>query len=164
MKHTDALPKIKPYVRNGEVMPGCDVPEGIRRIALGIEYNGGPFRGFAKQSHDPETVQGHLEKALSAIACEEITLVCAGRTDSGVHATNQVVHFDTSSDRPMKAWLRGTRAHMPKEIAVLWWKMAGVVMDYARSRTLKQRSTRGHSRQMSFTGPVITPGMPPAKM
>lgn len=114
------LRPIKPYARNGEVMPGCVVPDGIRRIALGVEYNGGPFRGFAKQSHDPETVQGHLEKALSRIACEDITLVCAGRTDSGVHATHQIVHFDTLSDRPMKAWVRGTRAHMPKEISVLW--------------------------------------------
>jgi hypothetical protein len=66
------------------------------RIVLGIEYNGSLFSGYQLQSHGTRTVQGELEKALSKVANETIRLTCAGRTDTGVHATGQVVHFDTT--------------------------------------------------------------------
>ena len=62
------------------------------RIALGIEYAGHFFHGFQAQTHDTKTIQHGLERALSSIANEPIKLVCAGRTDAGVHATNQIIH------------------------------------------------------------------------
>jgi tRNA pseudouridine38-40 synthase len=114
--------KIKPYERGGEILAETPWPEGMHRIAMGIEYKGSEFHGFQLQATGVKTVQQVLEKALSIIADEEIHLICAGRTDSGVHATNQVIHFDTLAVRPEKAWLRGTVAHLPHGVRVRWVK------------------------------------------
>ncbi|WP_111641978.1 tRNA pseudouridine(38-40) synthase TruA [Marinimicrobium alkaliphilum] len=108
------------YRRNGEIFPDTPWPEGMRRVALAVEYNGGAFHGFQTQRSGVVTVQQSLEQALSAVAAEPITLVCAGRTDAAVHATGQIVHFDTLAQRPMKAWIQGTRAHLPHGISVRW--------------------------------------------
>lgn len=89
------------------------------RIALGIEYDGGAFNGFQYQSHAP-SVQGALQDALSQVAAAPVKLNAAGRTDSGVHATYQVVAFDAPVDRPLDAWIRGTNALTPDSVAVLW--------------------------------------------
>lgn len=91
------------------------------RIALGIEYNGHGFYGWQTQ-HGLVTVQSSLEKALSHIANEPIHLFCAGRTDANVHATGQVVHFDTHAKRHIDAWIWGTNAHLPASIVVKWAK------------------------------------------
>jgi tRNA pseudouridine38-40 synthase len=89
------------------------------RVALGIEYDGHDFYGW--QSQDGlYTLQACLEKALSAVAIEPIRIFCAGRTDAGVHATGQVVHFDTNAQRPERAWTFGTREHMPASVTVRW--------------------------------------------
>jgi len=112
--------KNKTYSRNCEVLPGMAVPEGMTRWALGVEYNGTPFRGFQVQSHDPITVQGHLHTAISNVADEQIALVCAGRTDAGVHATGQVIHFDTLAQRPSRAWTLGANTQLPDAIAITW--------------------------------------------
>jgi tRNA pseudouridine38-40 synthase len=90
------------------------------RIVLGIEYNGSLFSGYQLQSHGTRTVQGELEKALSKVANETIRLTCAGRTDTGVHATGQVVHFDTTVQRELKAWMLGGNMYLPNDIAVHW--------------------------------------------
>ncbi len=111
---------IKPYSRNGEVLPGCPLPKGMQRVALGVEYTGLGFRGFQAQKHDPQTVQGFLHKALTNIANEPIELVCAGRTDAGVHATGQVVHFDTLAQRPGRAWTMGANTQLPDGVAITW--------------------------------------------
>ena len=116
------IPTSKPYTRNGEVVADTVWPEGMHRIALGIEYKGSEFHGFQVQPNGVKTVQQALEYALSKVADEEVTLVCAGRTDAGVHATNQVVHFDTLAVRPEKAWLRGTRPYLPDAVGVRWAK------------------------------------------
>ncbi|MBS1189452.1 MAG: tRNA pseudouridine synthase [Rhodocyclaceae bacterium] len=89
------------------------------RFALGIEYCGTAFRGWQSQAGGG-TVQDVLEAALSAIASEPITTLCAGRTDARVHASHQVVHFDTRVDRPLTAWVRGVNAHLPDGVAVRW--------------------------------------------
>lgn len=91
-----------------------------QRLALGIEYQGAHFHGWQKQSHDPLTVQAALEAALTRVAQTQIDVVCAGRTDSGVHATYQVVHFDTSVQRPLKAWMLGGNRYLPDAIAIKW--------------------------------------------
>lgn len=92
------------------------------RIALGVEYDGSEFRGWQRQTHDPLTVQETLEKALSKVADHEVSVVCAGRTDSGVHASQQVVHFDSDSIRDEKAWTFGTNTNLPYTVAVTWAK------------------------------------------
>ena len=89
------------------------------RIALGIEYDGSRFLGWQTQPGGG-AVQDALEAALSGIANEAIAVTCAGRTDRGVHARAQVVHFDTSAQRPDSAWLRGVNALLPEAVAVLW--------------------------------------------
>ena len=90
------------------------------RIALGIEYDGSRFSGWQMQQHATRTVQQELERALSVVADEHIKVVCAGRTDTGVHATQQVVHFDTRAVRPDKAWILGVNAHLPHDVSCLW--------------------------------------------
>lgn len=89
------------------------------RIALGIEYDGGAFNGFQYQSHAP-SVQGALQDALSQVAAAPVTLTAAGRTDTGVHATGQVVAFDPPTERPLDAWIRGTNTLSPDGVAVIW--------------------------------------------
>jgi tRNA pseudouridine38-40 synthase len=90
------------------------------RIALGIEYDGSAFRGWQRQQTGVRSVQACLEAALSRVADETIEVVCAGRTDAGVHATAQVVHFDTVAVRPERAWLLGTNTELPGDVRVLW--------------------------------------------
>jgi tRNA pseudouridine38-40 synthase len=92
----------------------------MKRVALGLEYNGSELKGFQRQRSASNTVQAYLEEAISAIAQETLTLVCAGRTDAGVHATGQVVHFDTLADRPEKAWVLGVNTKLPDCIRVHW--------------------------------------------
>ena len=69
----------------------------MMRLAAGIEYDGTAYHGWQAQRHDPHTVQSVVEKALAVIAAEPVSVVCAGRTDAGVHASGQVVHFDTEA-------------------------------------------------------------------
>lgn len=94
------------------------LPPGVRRYALVVEYCGAEYQGFQRQASARRTVQGELERALSRIAAQPITLVCAGRTDAGVHATHQVVHFDCSAVRDQRAWLEGTNTQLPDSIRV----------------------------------------------
>ena len=89
------------------------------RIALGVEYDGSQYFGWQSQAGG-HTVQDALQAALSGIANELITIVAAGRTDTGVHAQEQVVHFNTNVARPLTAWVRGVNALLPNSIAVLW--------------------------------------------
>jgi tRNA pseudouridine38-40 synthase len=89
------------------------------RIALGIEYDGSRFLGWQTQPGGG-TVQDALEMALSGIADAPVNVTCAGRTDRGVHARAQVVHFDTAAERPDSAWVRGVNAMLPDSMAVLW--------------------------------------------
>lgn len=100
------------------------------RIALGIEYDGTDFLGWQRLSHGA-SVQANLERALSFVGAEPITVTCAGRTDAGVHGRCQVVHFDTEVRRDMRAWVLGTCSNLPTSVAVLW---AQVVSDDFHAR------------------------------
>ena len=109
------------------------------RIALGLEYDGSPFQGWQTQPAG-NTVQDALEAALAQIAGEPVAVTCAGRTDRGVHASGQVVHFDSAAVRPDSAWVRGVNGFLPESIAVLWARR--VPEDFharyaARSRTYR---------------------------
>jgi tRNA pseudouridine38-40 synthase len=89
------------------------------RIALGLEYDGSGFLGWQTQPGGG-AVQDALEPALAAIAGAPVGVTAAGRTDRGVHARLQVVHFDTDAERPASAWVRGVNALLPDSVAVLW--------------------------------------------
>lgn len=89
------------------------------RIALGLSYNGQAYQGWQSQSSGL-TVQDKLEAALTKFTDQRVSTLCAGRTDAGVHALMQVVHFDTDRERDTHAWTRGTNANLPRDIAVQW--------------------------------------------
>ena len=96
---------------------------GVFRIALGVEYKGSRYRGWQRQLPGVPSVQEELEKALSRVAAQPVNLMCAGRTDAGVHASGQVVHFDTPIERPLIAWVMGANANLPGDISVTWAKV-----------------------------------------
>jgi len=89
------------------------------RFALGIEYDGTDFLGWQRLSHG-RSVQGAVEAALSAVAAHPVEVTCAGRTDAGVHARCQVVHFDSDAMRSERAWTLGANSNLPRDVAVLW--------------------------------------------
>ena len=89
------------------------------KIALGIEYAGYNYYGWQKQSISP-TIQETVESALSDIANEIVNVYCAGRTDTGVHAIQQVIHFETLSVREPHSWILGANSKLPKDISVIW--------------------------------------------
>jgi tRNA pseudouridine38-40 synthase len=109
------------------------------RIAIGLAYEGSAFEGWQTQP-SKRGIQDYVEQALSQVADQPIKVVGAGRTDSGVHATGQVAHFDTAADRPLTAWVRGVNSQLPPTIAVHWAKP--VAADFharfsARARTYR---------------------------
>lgn len=91
------------------------------KIALGIEYCGISYCGWQRQNI-PNSLQEHVENALSKIANQEIKVFCAGRTDTGVHALHQIIHFETEVVRKMYAWVAGSNVHLPNDIGILWAK------------------------------------------
>jgi tRNA pseudouridine38-40 synthase len=109
------------------------------RIALGIEYDGSRFLGWQTQPGGG-TLQDALEAALSGIAAQTVSVTCAGRTDRGVHALGQVVHFDTGAERPESAWVRGVNALLPESMAVLWSR--GVPEDFHARYSARTRVYR----------------------
>jgi tRNA pseudouridine38-40 synthase len=89
------------------------------RLALGIEYDGTGFSGWQRLSHG-RSVQAEVEAALSFVAAHPVQVTCAGRTDAGVHARCQVVHFDSDALRDARAWTLGANSRLPRDAAVLW--------------------------------------------
>jgi tRNA pseudouridine38-40 synthase len=93
----------------------------MTRIALRIEYDGTDFFGWQRQP-GVRTVQGCVERAVSQVADAPITVVCAGRTDRGVHALGQIIHFDTVAAREPRNWILGVNANLPADISIRWCK------------------------------------------
>ena len=89
------------------------------RVAVGIEYLGTNYVGWQLQAGQ-RSVQGAVEAALSAVANGPVRTICAGRTDAGVHALGQVVHFDTPAERAARAWVLGANTRLPPDIALTW--------------------------------------------
>lgn len=109
------------------------------RIAASIEYDGRPYRGWQIQE-GVKTVQAEVEKALSKVAAHPVRVTCAGRTDTGVHAVSQVIHFDSTALRSDYSWVRGANAHLPESICLSWAKP---VSDRFHARFMaRQRSYR----------------------
>jgi len=90
------------------------------RIALGIEYNGSGFHGWQMQQQGIRSVQHEVEQAIAKVADHAVRVHCAGRTDTGVHALEQVIHFDTQARRPLRAWTQGVNVHLPYDVSALW--------------------------------------------
>jgi tRNA pseudouridine38-40 synthase len=90
------------------------------RIALGIEYNGADFHGWQLQQPGIRSVQQVVEEAIAKVADHAVRVHCAGRTDTGVHALEQIVHFDTQAKRPLRAWTQGVNVNLPDDVSVLW--------------------------------------------
>jgi tRNA pseudouridine38-40 synthase len=107
------------------------------RIALGIEYDGSAFNGWQTQP-DRRGVQDALQRALLAFATLPVDTVCAGRTDAGVHALGQCVHFDAPVPRPIDSWVRGVNRYLPAEVAVRWARAVPEAF-HARFSALERR-------------------------
>jgi len=113
-------------------MPDERNSSGIFRYAIGVEYRGTHYCGWQRQEHRnaslppahpvQASIQTCVETALGAVADEPVITICAGRTDSGVHAREQVIHFETRAVRPLKAWILGANAHLPDDISITWAK------------------------------------------
>jgi tRNA pseudouridine38-40 synthase len=121
------------------------------RIALGIEYDGAAYYGWQRQK-EVISVQQELEQSLSKIANHTVRVHCAGRTDSGVHSTGQVVHFETKAIRKDVAWTLGVNAHLPKDIAVRWVKQVDSSFHARFSATAR------HYRYIIYNG-AFRPGI-----
>ena len=102
------------------MMPeGQALPAGVSRFAAIVQYQGADFCGFQRQKHSP-SVQQELEQALSYVADCPVKLHCAGRTDTAVHASHQVIHFDTSAQRSGYSWVQGANSQLPDSISLIW--------------------------------------------
>ena len=91
----------------------------MQRWAAGVEYRGTAYSGWQAQPHAP-SVQQAVEKALSTIANHALSVVCAGRTDAGVHALGQVIHFESEAPRTAYAWLLGSNTQLPRDVSLTW--------------------------------------------
>ena len=131
----------------------------MTRIALGVQYVGTAWNGYQKQP-SRDTVQDQLEIALEKFACTRLATSPAGRTDAGVHAIEQVVHFDTDLDRAPQSWVRGTNAFLPKSNVVRWALVGAPDVEgqdvharfSARSRTYVYLLWRGRVRPALWAG------------
>lgn len=121
------------------------------RIALGLEYDGSAYRGWQTQAH-ADTVQPQLERALSFVADHPVEVTSAGRTDAGVHAAMQVVHFDTAADRDEKGWVLGANTNLPDDISALW---ARVVPDDFHARYSAQARSYRYVIQNRRSRPAL---------
>lgn len=112
---------------------------GCRRLAIGIEYDGTAYNGWQIQPHAP-SIQQSLNTAISVVAAEAVECVGAGRTDTGVHATGQVAHFDTTAVRSIRSWLLGVNSNLPSDINVNW--VSEVDSDFHARFSARSRSYR----------------------
>ena len=126
-----------------------------QRLAIGLSYRGSAYHGWQSQA-DGLTLQDKLESALSKFADQPVRTVCAGRTDTGVHALNQVVHIDAPVDRKIFSWVRGTNRFLPADMAVQWC-MAPEPEFHARYSALGRRYT--YILRESVARPALEAGM-----
>ena len=145
----------QPFVKDtNRVFP---IASGEHRIALCVEYDGRHFNGYQIQrGRTDRTVQGQLEIALSSIADHPVTTHCTGRTDTGVHATRQIIHFDTAAKRPIKAWVEGVNTRLPPDVAVRW---AQTVDERFHARHSALSRTYRYLISASPTRPTHTAGL-----
>lgn len=122
----------------------------MARIALGVEYVGTNYSGWQsqiQQAHVP-SVQAEVERAITLIANHPVKIVCAGRTDAGVHASGQVVHCDVNVERDPRAWINGCNRYLPADIRILW--MQTVSDDFSARRSALER----HYKYVIYNSPI----------
>ncbi len=144
------------YQPNCLIPPDRSLPEGVGRFAAAVEYHGGLYCGWQRQPHSPD-VQTPVEAALSQVANETVQVACAGRTDTGVHATNQIIHFDSRALREPRNWRLGANANLPDGIRLHW--VCRVGDDFharfsARTRTYRYVIANEPARPALFSGLV----------
>ena len=142
-------------MQSGEAPVVVDSETGCR-VVLGVEYDGSRFFGFQRQRQKP-TVQEVLEGAIARVADRPVTVHCAGRTDSGVHAVCQVVHFDSEVQRSERTWVLGGNSHLPDGASVLWARPAAPGFHArfsARGRTYRYRILNRWTRPGLLAGRV----------
>jgi tRNA pseudouridine38-40 synthase len=122
-------------------------PSGLVRIAMGVEYDGSGFHGWQVQD-GVRTAQAELERAVGQVADHPVGVHCAGRTDAGVHASEQVVHFETHARRTERSWVLGTNVNLPADIAVLWARPVSAAFHARFSATAR------HYRYLILTRPT----------
>lgn len=135
-------------------MVGFSMGIDLKRIVLGVQYDGQPWLGWQSQPHG-QTVQDALQKALQLIATAPVKVFCAGRTDSGVHALEQIVHFDTNVQRDPNSWVRGVNANLPASIAVRWSKEIDVISTQEFHARFSARARSYH--YVLYNNPVRSP-------
>mgnify|MGYP000899876046 CR=1 FL=1 len=113
-------------------MPDAGSTPSLQRLALGLSYRGSAYRGWQSQP-DGRTVQDRVEAALAAFAGVPVRTACAGRTDAGVHALNQVLHLDAPVHRENFSWVRGVNRHLERDIALQWCRPVSADFDARRS-------------------------------
>lgn len=107
------------YLPNCKVPEGENLPSGTLRYGAVVEYEGSQFCGWQRQAHCTG-VQQVVEKALSSVAAQPVSVACAGRTDTGVHAWHQVIHFDSTTERAPRNWMLGANANLPAGVRLHW--------------------------------------------
>lgn len=122
----------------------------MARYALGVEYDGSDFLGWQRHGNGP-TVQAAVESALSQVADEPVLVTCSGRTDAGVHAACQVIHFDSDALRDSRAWVLGTNTRLPGSVRILWAR-----------RVSEEFHARYAARARSYRYRILNRGIPPA--
>ncbi|MHA7878483.1 MAG: tRNA pseudouridine(38-40) synthase TruA [Saccharospirillum sp.] len=132
-------------------------PEHRYRIAMGIEYRGTGYYGWQVQKSGVPTVQAALTDAVSSVANEPVEIIVAGRTDAGVHASNQVVHFDTSAVRKEYGWTVGTNTRLPRDISVQWAKV--VDTQFHARFSAKERAYRYLIYNAPMPGGILRDGL-----
>ena len=120
------------------------------RIAMSLEYDGSAYNGWQRQI-DGLAVQTVVETAITTVADHPVSVVCAGRTDAGVHATEQIIHFDTDAQRSRRSWVFGCNANLPSTVAVQWAQP--VDKDFHARFSAEQRSYR----YILYNHPVRSP-------
>ena len=116
-------------------------PGPVRRIAAVVEYDGTDYAGWQSQAHAP-SLQEAVEAALAFVAGARVAVICAGRTDAGVHAAGQVIHFDTGAERTARAWVLGSNTRLPSTGRSSIERIPSGSAIYSLSTTNRVRSSR----------------------
>lgn len=132
-------------------------PEHRHRVAMCVEYRGSHYYGWQIQKSGVPTVQAALTKAISRVANHPVELIVAGRTDAGVHASNQIIHFDTSSHRKEYGWTLGTNTLLPKDISVQWTKL--VDTEFHARFSARERAYRYVVYNAPMPGGILRDGL-----
>ena len=110
----------------------------MTRYAACVSYNGAQYHGWQKLANHLPTVQQHVERALSQVGDHGVSVICAGRTDAGVHATRQIIHFDSEAKRSERNWVFGANRYLPADISIHWVRPVGGEF-HARFTALSRR-------------------------